>query len=206
MQDAKCKICRRAGEKLFLKGERCFTPKCAIVRKPYPPGIHRQRSRRGLSEYGTQLREKQKLRNLYHVREEQFVTYIEQATAKKGDAGMYLLELLERRLDSVVFQAGFAQSRSIARQAVSHGHIQVNGAKVTIPSFRTRPGDVITIASRSAGKGLWYNLDIQMKKYSPPAWLTLEKEKRQATVTALPDMREQSSLYNTRHIIEFYAR
>lgn len=206
MQDAKCKICRRAGEKLFLKGERCFTPKCAVVRKPYPPGIHRKQSRRGLSEYGTQLREKQKLRNLYHLREEQFANYIKQAMTKKGNAGMHLLELLERRLDSVVFQAGFAQSRSIAHQMVSHGHIQVNGAKVTIPSYLTRPGDVITISARSEGKGIWYNLDIQMKKYSPPAWLTLEKEKHQATVTAFPDTKEQLSLYNTRHIIEFYAR
>src|SRR3989344_4251921 len=148
MIDSKCKICRRVGEKLFLKGDRCFTPECAIVRKPYAPGIHgNAKKRRGLSEYGIQLKEKQKLRNLYHLRENQFRTYVQNAMkAKRADASTKLLESLTLRLDNTVFEAGLASSRSIARQLVSHGHVCVNGRKTNVSSYTLATGDVISLA------------------------------------------------------------
>lgn len=208
MIEAKCKVCRRAGEKLFLKGERCFTPKCAVTRKPYPPGLRQQRKkRRGLTEFGVQLQEKQKLRNLYQIREEQFKKYVHSAiVSKSGDASEKLMFALERRLDNVVFLSGLARSRSVARQLVSHGHIQVCGKKVRIPSHRVSVGDAVSIAQRSWSAGVWQDIDLYMKKYTPPQWIQLDKEKRIATVVQRPTMGEGPSLYNTKLVIEYYAR
>lgn len=204
--DSKCKICRRAGEKLFLKGERCFTPKCAVVRKPYPPGVHAQRSRRGLSEYGTQLREKQKLRNLYHLRENQFRNYVKRAIDMKGrDAGDVLLELLTFRLDNMVFLTGFAQSRSFARQLVSHGHVQVNGKYVTVPSFMVRIGDAVTLTDRIWERPHMQNVAQLLSKYKPPAWITLDASQKKAVVSSRPDGKDKVA-HNTKLIIEYYAR
>ncbi|OGZ43696.1 MAG: hypothetical protein A2719_01225 [Candidatus Ryanbacteria bacterium RIFCSPHIGHO2_01_FULL_45_22] len=196
--DSKCKICRRVGEKLFLKGERCFTPKCAVARKPYPPGIHSTVKRRGLSEYGMQLKEKQKLRNLYHLRENQFSTYVQNAMkARKADASTKLLESLTLRLDNIVFEAGFVSSRSIARQLVSHGRVRVNGRKTNVPSYAIQVGDVISFAD-----ALWQSEDIKNKT---PAWITIDQDAKTATIIAVPDTASKTS-FNIKLIIEYYAR
>src|SRR5205807_9605911 len=139
-----CRLCRRDGVKLFLKGERCYTSKCAIERRKYPPGQHGQRQRK-LEEYGRQLREKQKLKRIYRTLERQFRNYFDEAVRRKGVTGETLLQLLELRLDNVVFRLGFGLSRRQARQLVNHGHFRVNGRKVNIPSYQLRPGDTIEI-------------------------------------------------------------
>jgi len=204
--DSKCKICRRAGEKLFLKGERCFTPKCAIVRKPYPPGIHSTAKRRGLSEYGTQLKEKQKLRNLYHLRENQFRTYVQSAMkARKADASTKLLESLTVRLDNVVFEAGFVSSRSIARQIVSHGHVRVNGRKINMSSYAVKMGDTISLTNALWQSESMKNMEEIFKKHKAPSWITIEQDAKTATITSVPDVVNQTS-FNIKLIIEYYAR
>jgi small subunit ribosomal protein S4 len=148
-RDAVCKQCRREGVKLFLKGDRCHTEKCAVERRAYAPGERGQGRRGKLSEYGSQLREKQKLRRVYGVLEQQFRAYFDRATRTQGITGEVLLQLLERRLDNAVYRLGFAPSRPAARQLVRHGHIRVNGRKVNIPSHRLRPGDVIGVKEKS---------------------------------------------------------
>lgn len=207
---SKCKVCRRAGEKLFLKGERCYTPKCAVVRKPFPPGIHGKglkRARRSVSEYGIQLREKQELKFLYGMRETQFKNYVKKAIDAQGvDTAEKLIALLETRLDNVVFRAGFALSRSAAKQIVGHGHIMVNGRKIDIPSHNVRKGDVITIRPQSAGKGMFKNLDIYLKKYEPPKWLKVSKDKKECEVIGMPTKDEVNINTNINLIIEFYSR
>lgn len=184
MMDNKCKKCRRAGEKLFLKGEKCFSPKCPLTRKPYPPGIFgkskRKRVRRGLSEYGAQLREKQKIKFSYGLRERQFSNYLKEATP--------LFELLESRLDNVVFRLGFSDSRLGARQIVSHGHIMVNSRKVNIPSCRLKIGDKISIRPQSANKAVFKDLDIKLKKYNPPSWIKLDKIKKEGEIIGRPTL------------------
>ena len=193
----KCKICRRAGEKLFLKGERCFSAKCALVRKPYIPGIHGGgmkkaggRGSRRPSEYGLQLREKQKLKNLYELREKQFASYVEKAITSKTKSGTRLMELLESRLDNVIFRLGFAVSRSVARQMVSHGHIWVNGRRSTIASRQLHKNDVIAIRPQSAGKGMFVNLDVLLKKYNAPVWLSVDKDKKEGIIKGVPTVDE----------------
>jgi small subunit ribosomal protein S4 len=146
--EAQCRLCRREGMKLYLKGDRCYSGKCAVDRKGYAPGMHRQ-SRKKVSEYGTQLREKQKTRRIYGVLEKQFRNYFEKAERQKGITGENLLRLLERRLDNVVYRLGLGSSRIEARQLVRHGHFAVNGRKVDIPSFLTRVGDVIEVREKS---------------------------------------------------------
>lgn len=209
MED-KCKKCRRAGQKLFLKGEKCFTPKCAIVKKPYVPGIfgkmRGKHAKRGASEYGAQLREKQKVKFNYGLRERQFANYIKDASAA-GDATTKIFSFLESRLDNVVFRLGLAGSRSEARQIVSHGHIMVNGRRINIPSYRVKRGDKISIRKQSASKGIFKDLDIKLKKYNPPAWIKLDKEEKTGEIIAAPsiaDEPEMESSLNT--IIEFYSR
>ena len=147
-KDEQCRICRREGQKLFLKGSRCYTDKCSVTRRNYAPGQHGQK-RTKLSEYGTQLREKQKTKSFYGVGEKQFRGYFEMASNKKGITGTNLLQILETRLDNVVYRLGFGASRAQARQIVTHGHITVNGKKVNIPSFIVKAGDVIAIAENS---------------------------------------------------------
>lgn len=208
MEDAKCKICRRQGEKLFLKGERCYSAKCAIVRKPYAPGIHgNKKRRRGLSEYGQQLQEKQRVRFLYGVSESQFRGYVEKALAShSGDAIHKLLEQLESRLDNVVFRLGFSVSRSVARQLVSHGHILVNGKRVRVPSYHVRQGNIITIAPVSQTNGAFRNLDTTLKKYTPPEWLMVVPESREGSITSLPKVDDMVRSHNIKSIIEYYSR
>src|SRR6187401_1376553 len=146
--DAKCRQCRREGEKLFLKGEKCFTDKCAIERRNYPPGQHGQKNTR-LSDYGVQLREKQKVKRIYGLLERQFRSYYQKASGQKGNTGENLLRMLESRLDNIVYRMGFAVTRAAARQLVSHAAIRVNGKKVNLPSYQVRPGDEVAVSERA---------------------------------------------------------
>lgn len=168
--------------------------------------MHTRGSRRGLSEYGTQLREKQKLRNLYHLRENQFRNYVTQAMHIKGkDAGKALWESLTLRLDTIVFLAGFAQSRGVARQLVSHGHVRVNGRRTTAPSYTVRLGDNISLSSRIWQSARMRDMEQLFSKYKPPPWITLDTVQKTATITSQPDAKDTIT-YNTKLIIEYYAR
>ena len=200
-----CRLCRREGMKLFLKGERCYTGKCAIDRRAYAPGQHGQSRGRKPSEYGIQLREAQKVRRIYGVQEKQFRSYFDKASRQKGVTGENLLRLLERRLDNVVFQLGFATSRPEARQLVRHGHFTVNGRRVNIPSFLVRVDDVVAVreASKSSPriKEILSNLD-----RTPPKWMSLDTNAATGTIIALPD-REDIQLPIQEHlIVERYSR
>ncbi|MBU4223875.1 30S ribosomal protein S4 [Patescibacteria group bacterium] len=192
MLENKCKKCRRIGEKLFLRGDKCFTPKCPLSRKPYAPGMSKKtKSRRpkNRSEYGLQLMEKQKIKLTYGIRERQFSNYLKGANKKsKGDTEALLFEALESRLDNVVFRLGFCNSRSSARQIVSHGHIMVNGRKVNVPSCKIKSGDKICIRPQSAEKAIFKDIDIKIKKYNPPAWIKLDKAKKEGEIISQPSI------------------
>lgn len=200
-----CRLCRREGMKLFLKGDRCYTGKCAIDRRAYAPGQHGQSRGKKPTEYGIQLREKQKVRRVYGVAEKQFRNYFDEAARQKGMTGENLLRLLERRLDNVVFQLGFATSRPEARQLVRHGHYTVNGRRVDIPSFLVRQGDVVAVKEGSKTspriKEIITNLD-----RTPPKWLSIDANAAAGTVEALPT-REDIQLPIQEHlIVEKYSR
>jgi small subunit ribosomal protein S4 len=212
MQDNKCKICRRAGEKLFLKGERCFTPKCAFERKPYAPGKRdsERKHRSTVTEFGTQLREKQKVRNVYRISEKQFSNYVKKASETKGNPSENLFEGLESRLDSAVYRLGLAKSRSESRQIVAHGHILVNERRVTVPSYELTIGDIISIRTGSVGNGFFVNIAEKLAKVTIPVWLNFtnkpENKKVEAEVRGKPVLDKQSSEYNLTSVIEFYSR
>ena len=214
MLDSKCKMCRRAGEKLFLKGERCFTPKCAISRNPGLPGMHRsskgssksKRGGRGGSEFGKQLAEKQKVKRSYGLREKQFRKYFDAASKKHAATSDVLAQLLEARLDNVIYRLGFAGSRSQARQTAGHGHFIVNGRRVDIPSFQLKIGDVVAIRSGSASKVAFKDLKTALKKYQPPEWLELDKDNLVGKVKRLPTLQEIDMPFKLQLITEFYSR
>jgi small subunit ribosomal protein S4 len=194
--------------KLFLKGDRCFT-KCPLEKKSYPPGQHgpTRRTRRKVSDYGRQLREKQKVRRIYGVYERQFRRYFRQAVQAKGMTGTALLQLLERRLDNVVYRMGLASSRAQARQLVTHGHIMVNGHKVDIASYSVRPGDEITVKERSRKSPYFKDLAEDFgKKQTPPKWLNVNTDDMSATVVALPEREDIDITINEQLIVEFYSR
>lgn len=198
-----CRLCRREGTKLFLKGERCYTDKCAVERRGYAPGQHGQ-SRKKLSLYGTLLREKQKARRIYGVLERQFRRYFELASRQKGITGENLLRILESRLDNVVYRAGFATSRAEARQLVRHGHFSVNGRKVDIPSYRLRAGDEIAV--REGSRDLARLKELAAMQVTVPAWLDVDRENMVIRVINLPS-REDIDVPITEHlIIEYYSR
>lgn len=205
----KCSICRREGTKLFLKGERCFSTKCAMIRKPYAPGIHGRggkKRRSVMTEYGKQLREKQELKRMYGLREKQFKNYFKEATTKKDETTHLLVEYLEIRLDNVVYRLGLAKSRVMARQIVSHGHIMVNGKKVNIPSYRVNVKDTITINPSKLKSKMYDDLKTLLKNYQPPQWLKLDKSKLAGEVLSKPDVSEVSTIINLPLIVEFYSR
>ena len=204
--DAVCRICRREGDKLFLKGDRCYTDKCAIQRRSYAPGQHGQGRNKKLSEYGMQLREKQKAKKYYGLLEGQFHHYFEMAESMSGMAGENLLKLLESRLDNVVYRAGFAMSRPEARQLVSHAHFTVNGKKVNIPSYLCKPGDVIAIVEKSMGSDKIKT--VLEANASRPAlnWLSVDRQKGVANVVTLPG-RDEIDLQVEEHlIVELYSK
>lgn len=196
-----CKTCRR------LRMSVCGRGNCAFKRKPYPPGIHGKSYRRSISEFGAQLQEKQKLKFSYGLRERQFKNYLlsarKQRSMNTADAVFYYLE---SRLDNVVFRMGFAPTRSGARQLVNHGHILVNGRKVTIPSCRIKIGDEISIREGSKQKGVFTDLNLAIKKYEPPAWISLDKEKILGRVAQNPTGENLKSIYNINAIVEYYSR
>jgi len=199
---ANCKLCRREGEKLFLKGEKCATAKCPFSRRSYAPGQHGKLPIR-VSEYGLRLREKQKGRRIYGLTEGQFEKYFKEAARRKGSTGERLLEYLERRLDNVVYRLGFASSRKAARQAVRHGGIGVNGNKVNIPSFRVKIGDAIKV--RDTYVTLVKAVQEKFEDRVPPAWLTLSGE-TEGKVAALPKREDIDTVLEEHLIVEHYSR
>ena len=204
-RDAVCRICRREGDKLFLKGDRCYTDKCAIARRSYAPGQHGQ-GRKKMSEYGTQLREKQKAKRYYGLLENQFYHYFELASKMTGKTGENLLKVLESRLDNVVYRAGFAMSRPEARQLVTHGHFTVNGKAVNIPSYLVKPGDVVAIVEKSMSSDKIKG--VLEANASRPAlnWLSVDKNKAQATVVNLPERSEIDLQVEGQLIVELYSK
>jgi small subunit ribosomal protein S4 len=200
-----CKLCRREGIKLFLKGERCMTKKCAIERRPNPPGPHQQR-RRKPSEYGLQLREKQKARRIYGVLETQFRKTFGEASKRAGMTGETLLRFLELRLDNVVFRLGLAVNREQARQLVNHGHFAVNGRKASIPSYRLRVGDVVSVRTNS--KNLTYFKDVAgtLRSKPVPQWLSAQGDGFTGAVISLPERTDCDQSVHEQLIVEYYSR
>ena len=201
-----CRICRREGEKLFLKGSRCYTDKCALTRRAYAPGQHGQK-RKKQSEYGVQLREKQKAKSFYGVLESQFRKYFEEAARSKEVTGTRLLQILESRLDNVVYRLGLATSRSQARQLVRHGHFEVNGVKVNIPSYLTKVGDVIKVRESSANSKIFKQIVEANENGRPvPTWLESDLANKTGKIVALPT-REEIDLPVQEHlIVELYSK
>lgn len=202
--EAVCRLCRREGVKLYLKGEKCYSDKCPVVKRQTPPGQHGA-SRRKMSEYGVQLREKQKARRFYGVLEGQFERYFDLAARKKGVTGEILLQTLERRLDNIIYRMGFAASRSEARQVVKHSHIEVNGRKVNIPSYLVREGDVIAVREGHRDHKRVKELAAAGTR-TIPAWLSVETEALRGTVVRMPNRDEIDAPVQEHLIVELYSR
>ncbi len=201
--DANCKLCRREGQKLFLKGERCYGVKCAIERRNYAPGQHGQ-ARKKQSEYGLQLREKQKAKRFYGVQETQFRNLFDKAAKKNGKTGENLMILLETRLDNVVFRLGFAASRKEARQLVNHGHFTVNGRKASIPSMEVKSGDVIKVKDKSQSSPKFK--EIKEMSITVPSWMTVEVDKLEGKVVAMPRREDIDTPIAEHLIVELYSK
>jgi small subunit ribosomal protein S4 len=203
--DAKCRQCRREGEKLFLKGEKCFTDKCAIERRNYPPGQHGQKNTR-LSGYGVQLREKQKVRRIYGILEGQFRRTYKDAASSKGVTGEALLQNLESRLDSVAYRMGFGSSRTEARQVVRHNGILVNGKRVNIPSYQCRPGDVVEVAQGAKAQLRIKGAAEAAESRGYPEWIEADAKALKGTFKARPQRSEMPSTINESLIVELYSK
>jgi len=205
--DSKCKKCRRAGEKLFLKGDRCYSPKCAMIRKPYPPGMHGKRFSRGQSEYGKQLAMKQKIKRIYGIMEKQFRKHFQEVRKKKGVLGDIFLARLEMRLDNIVYRIGLGSSRSFARQLVNHGSIKVNGRKVDIPSYEVRVGDVISVSESGKSKNYFKNqLQILKNKKNFPSWINFDDSTMEAKIKSIPKRENIDADVDTQLVVEYYSR
>ena len=202
---AVCKLCRREGQKLFLKGGRCYTNKCALERRSYAPGQHGQ-GRKKISGYGMQLREKQKARRYYGVLENQFHTYYERADKQEGVTGANLLSLLERRLDNVVYRIGLASSRKESRQLIRHAHFTLNGKKVDIPSIILKVGDVIALKDKSRSSAKFKALAEQMEAVITPKWLEVDKDNFSCKVIAIPQRDDIDFPFEEQLIIELYSK
>jgi len=204
--DPKCRQCRREGEKLFLKGEKCFTDKCAIEKRNYPPGQHGQKRGTRLSDYGVQLREKQKIRRIYGVLESQFRDYYAEADRRKGVTGENLLQLLECRLDNVTYRMGLGSSRTEARQIVRHNSILVNGKRVNIPSYQVKPGDVIEVAERAKQQLRVKGAIEAAEQRGFPEWLEVDVKGLKGTFKAKPQRDELPSTINENLVVELYSK
>jgi small subunit ribosomal protein S4 len=204
-----CKLCRREGEKLFLKGERCFTPKCSFERRGYPPGIHGksfQYRRRRESDYNRQLRAKQKARRIYGILERQFRRYYEVSLKRRGLTGVNLLQILESRLDNVVFRLGFATNRAQARLLVTHGHFDVNGRRTDVPSMLISPGDQIAVREGSRKRTFFKDFAAVAEERSTPEWVSRDLKNLNGTVLRLPERTEIDGNLNEQLIVEYYSR
>lgn len=199
-----CRFCRREGAKLYLKGERCYTPKCAIERRAVPPGVHGQARRRKTSDYGLQLRAKQKARRTYGLLEHQFRTYFEMAEREPGVTGLNLLRHLELRLDNVVYRLGLGASRKQARQLVSHRHFELNGRTVNIPSYKVKPGDTVRVRKPDSAV-IAVSLDASRVRVMP-SWLSFNESEHSGKVLALPERQEMETGVEEHLIVEFYSR
>lgn len=206
--EAQCRKCRRAMEKLFLKGDRCNGPKCAMVKRAYVPGVHGKKMSRGSrSEYGAQLAAKQKIKRIYGVLEKQFRKHFDDVKGKKGVTGDLLLIRLETRLDNVAYRMGFGSSRSQARQLVSHGLIAVNGRKMTIPSCEVKVGQTITIKPGKEQKNYFKNLDQTLKnKQNFPSWISFDRQKLEGKVVSLPTREDVGAGVDAQAVVEYYSR
>lgn len=205
--DSKCKLCRRAGEKLFLKGDRCLSPKCAVVHRPHLPGIHGHNPQRGLSEFGRQLAMKQKIKRLYGVMERQFRCHFEEVRKKPGITGDQLISRLERRLDNVIYRLGFAPSRTAAKQLVSHKMFEVNGIRVNIPSCEVKNGDVVVLKRNKAEKTYFKNLTETIRdKKDVPHWLELDAETLRGKVVGLPSRKDVGVSVDAQMVVEYYSK
>ncbi len=202
---AVCRLCRREKDKLYLKGDRCYSDKCAVVRHAYAPGEHGQ-ARQKFSEYGQQLREKQKARRIYGVMEKQFRRYFKEADRRRGVTGEVLLQLLESRLDNIVFRLGLARSRKEARQLINHGHFEVNGRKVDIASYLVKPGDLVAVRENRKNKVLFKDIAETREQMGSLDWLEMDHEKLQGRVLRIPQ-RDEIDVPVTEHlIVELYSR
>ncbi len=203
-----CRLCRREGEKLYLKGDRCFSPKCAIERRNTPPGQHGagRAMRRKQSDYSLQLREKQKARRIYGVLERQFQRYYSDAARRTGVTGAVLLQYLETRLDNVVYRLGFATSRKQARQLVEHGHFTVNGRPVSVPSFRVKPGDTVSVVEGSRRSPYFADMNKELQSRGVPEWLTLDPRNLSGRVDTLPSRQQIDTPLKEQLIVEYYSR
>ncbi|MBU1290074.1 30S ribosomal protein S4 [Patescibacteria group bacterium] len=204
--EAKCKKCRRANQKLFLKGERCFGQKCAMTRRPYAPGVHGKAFKRRPSEYGLQLAEKQKARYAYGVSEKQFKNYFKEIVQQEGDKEILLVQKLENRLDNIVFRLGWANSRRLSRQLVNHGHILVNGRKIDIPSYQVKKGDIIKIKERTKKLAIFETIKANLKKCEIPVWISSDKQKFVGEVKTMPGLDNWEKVAEISRIVEFYSR
>jgi small subunit ribosomal protein S4 len=203
--DPVCRLCRREGAKLFLKGSRCYTKKCAFERRPSPPGQHGVR-RRKVGDYGLQLREKQKVRRIYRVLEKQFRNYFDAAESRPGVTGENLLRLLELRLDNVVFRLGIAASRDQARQLVGHGHFAVNGRPTNIPSFQVKPGDTVAVRESRRDREPFKMAKESLRSVAVPEWLTIDPTTLPGTIAAAPRRDQMPLELNEQLVIEYYSR
>ena len=201
-----CRQCRREGEKLFLKGDRCYSEKCAVSKRPFAPGAHGQGRRSKPSEYGIQLREKQKTKRIYGLLEKQFRNSFKKADRQQGVTGENLLILLERRLDNVVFRLGLAHSRKEARQLVNHGHFTINGKKASIPSMLIRVGDIIQVRDSSRESHKFAEIKDQATYKTPPEWLSVDAENLTGRVIAYPRREQIDTAVNEQLIVELYSR
>jgi small subunit ribosomal protein S4 len=204
---AKCRKCRRAGEKLFLKGERCNTPKCGVVKRAYAPGAHGKKMSRAMSEYGTQLATKQRVKRIYGVLERQFKNHFDEIKNKKGITGDLLLARLESRLDNVVYRMGLATSRPLARQLVNHGLVSVDGKKISIPSYEVKIGKTIGINTSKKDKIYFKNIDQALKnKKDFPAWISFDNQKNEGKIVSVPEKRDIGINVDAQIIVEYYSR
>jgi small subunit ribosomal protein S4 len=201
-----CRICRRENVKLFLKGDRCYSDKCAFDRRSYPPGQHGERRGRKASDYGIQLREKQKIKRIYGLSEKQFHLFFERADHQKGITGTNLLVALERRLDNVVYRLGFANSRTQARQLVQHSHFTVNGRKVNIPSFQVKVGDAVEVRERSKKIQLIQDSMDAVVRRGIPQWLDLEKDNLKGLIKSLPVREDLTMPMQEQLVVELYSK
>ena len=201
-----CRVCRREGTKLFLKGQRCYTEKCGFDKRSYAPGQHGKGQRTKLSNYGLQLREKQKVKKIYGILERQFRKYFQTASRSKGVTGSKLLELLERRLDNVVFRSCFASSRPEARQIVMHGHVLVNNRKVDIPSYSVKTGDIVVIKPKEKKTKRIKESVEKLKDRSFPSWIEVDKEGLKTKIARLPERNDMAADIKEQLIVELYSK